>query len=72
MESVKSEEIPPPSSKWKLNLDEKFVPCLNSDRKKIGKPIENYWDTLIDTSLNHMSIRSSPLPYAEIGASFQQ
>ena len=33
--------------------------CLNRDNNnKIGKPIKNYLDLLINTSLNHMSIRS--------------
>ena len=40
-------------------MDKLFVACLNSDSKtKIGKPIKNYLDFFINTSLGHMSIRS--------------
>ena len=40
-----------------MGLDELFVTCLN-DSDKIAKPIKNYLDFFINTSLNHMSIRS--------------
>ena len=43
----------------KTGLDELFVTCLNHySGNKIGKPIQNYFDFFINTSLNHMSIRS--------------
>ena len=36
-----------------------FVTCLNNiSENKIAKPIKNYFDLFINTSLNHMSIRS--------------
>ena len=43
----------------KIGSDEIFVICLNSDSKnKIAKSIENYLDLFINTSSNHISIRS--------------
>ena len=58
-ESVESRKISSSSSEWNLGSDELFVTYLNRDSKtKIGKPIENYLDLIINTSLNHMSIRS--------------
>ena len=40
-------------------MDELFVTCLiHNSENKIGKPIKNYLDLFINTSLNHMSIRS--------------
>ena len=42
-----------------LGSAELFVTCLNSNSEnKIAKQIENYLDLFINTSLNHMSIRS--------------
>ena len=58
-ESVKSGEISVSSSEWITGSDELFVTCLNCySANKIAKPIKNYLDLSIDTSLNHMSIRS--------------
>ena len=57
-ESVESGEILASSSEWKMGLDKLFVICLNSNNDKIGKPIINYLDLFINTSLNHVSIRS--------------
>ena len=56
-ESEESGEISAPSSEWKMGSDELFVTCLNNS-DKIAKPIKNYLDLFINTSLNHMSIRS--------------
>ena len=56
---MESGEILSSSSKLKLGLDELFVTCLNSNEEnKIGKPIKNHLDLFINSSLNHMSIRS--------------
>ena len=56
---MESGEISASSSKWKTASDEFFVTCLNSNsNNKIGKPIKNYLDLFINTSVNHMSIRS--------------
>ena len=58
-ESVENGEISSSNSEWKKGSDELFVICLNSDSEnKIGKPIKNYLDLFINTSLNHMSFRS--------------
>ena len=57
-ESVESGEISSSSSEWKTGSDELFVTCLNDNSDKIAKPIKNYLDLFINTSLNHMSIRS--------------
>ena len=58
-ESVESGEISASTSEWNLGSDEIFLTCLNIESEnKIGKPIWNYLDLLIDTSLNHKSIRS--------------
>ena len=58
-ESVETGEISSSSSEWKIGSDEIFVTCLNCDSKNIiGIPINNYLDLFINTSLNHMSIRS--------------
>ena len=35
-----------------------FVTCLNRDNESKGKPIEYYLDLFVNTSLNHMYIRS--------------
>ena len=40
-----------------MGSDELFVTYLN-DSDKIGKPIKNYLDLFINTSLNHVSITS--------------
>ena len=56
-ESLESGEIPASSSEWNLGSDELFVTCLNNS-DKIGKPIKNYLDLFINTSLNQTSIRS--------------
>ena len=59
VESVGSEKISSYSSEWKTGLDKLFVTCLNSNSKtELGKPIKNFLDLFINTSLNHMSIRS--------------
>ena len=58
-ESVVDREISFSSSEWKIGPDKLFVTCLNSDSEnKIGKLIKNYLDLFINTSLNHVSIRS--------------
>ena len=58
-ENIESGEISSSSSEWKIGSDKLFVTCLNDNAKnKIAKPITNYLDLLIKTSLNHMSIRS--------------
>ena len=58
-ESVESEEIWSSSSEWKISSDDLFVTCLNSNSEnKTGKPIKNYLDLFVNTSLNHTSIRS--------------
>ena len=57
-ESVESGQISSSSSEWKMGSDELFVTCLNDNSDKIAKPIKNYLDLFINTSLNHMSIRS--------------
>ena len=59
VESVESEEIMSYISEWKINSDQLFVTCLNCDSEyKIEKPITNYLDFFINTSFNHISIRS--------------
>ena len=40
-----------------MGSEELFVTCLNDNSDKISKPIKNYFDLFINTSLNHMSIR---------------
>ena len=58
-ESMESGEILSSSSEWVLVLDELFVTFLNCNRKnKTGRPIKNYLDLFINTSVNHVSIRS--------------
>ena len=58
-ESVENGEILSFSSEWKMGWDELFVTCLNRDNdNKKGKLIKNYLDRFINTSLNHISIRS--------------
>ena len=58
-ESVESGAISSSSSTWNLCSDELFVTCLNYDSEnKIAKLIKNYLDFFINTSLNHMYIRS--------------
>ena len=58
-ESVESGEILSFSSGWKPGSDELFVTCINNDSEnKIANSIKNYLDLCINTSLNHMSIRS--------------
>ena len=57
-ESVESEEISSSSSEWKTDSEELFVTCLNENSEnKIAKPIKNYFDLFINTSLNHITIR---------------
>ena len=56
-ESVESGEISSSSSEWKTGSEELFATCLN-DSDKIARPIKNYLNLLINTSLNHMSTRS--------------
>ena len=58
-ESLESGEISSFKSEWNLGTDKLFVTCLNHDSKsKIGKPIKNFLDLFINTSIYHMSIRS--------------
>ena len=60
-ERVEIGEILSSSSEWETGSDELFVTCLNNNSEyKIGKPIKNYLDLFINTSLNqpHMSIWS--------------
>ena len=57
-ESVESEEILSSRFKWNLGSDEWFVTCLNDNSENKIKPIKNYFDVFINTSLNQMSIRS--------------
>ena len=58
VESVGSGEISASTSKWKMGSDELFVTCWSDNSDKIAKPILNYSDLFINTSLNHMSFRS--------------
>ena len=47
-------------------MDELFVMCWNDNSEnKIEKPIKNYLDLFINTSLNHMSTRSCLLSQAK-------
>ena len=63
-ESLESGEISSFSSEWKIGSDKLFVTCLNCDgENKRGKPIKNYFDHFIKTSLNRMSIRSWVVAY---------
>ena len=39
-------------------MNKLFVTCLNNNSDKLAKSIKNYLDPIINTSLNHMSIRS--------------
>ena len=58
-ESVESGEISSSSSEWKIGSDELFVTCVNQDSEnKTRKPIKNYLELFINTSLNHVSNRS--------------
>ena len=57
-ESVEKGKISASTSEWKMGLGKLFVTCLNDDNDKIAKPIKNYLGLFINTSLNHMSIRS--------------
>ena len=57
-ESVESGKILSSSSEWNLGLDKLFVMCLNCDSKNKIKLINNYLDFFINTSLNHIAIRS--------------
>ena len=41
-----------------MGSDKLFVTCLNSNSDETAKPIKNYLDLFVDTSLNHTSIRS--------------
>ena len=44
---------------FKIRMKKLFVTCFNCDSKyKIEKTIKNYIDLFINTSVNHMSIRS--------------
>ena len=58
VKSVESEETSSTSSKLNLGSYELFVTCLNENSESKIKPIKSYLDLVIDTSLNHMSIRS--------------
>ena len=74
-ESVESGEISSSSSEWKTGSDELFVTCLNDNSEnKIGKPIENYLDLFINTSLNQTSIRSCLVsqPKNKLGSNSEQ
>ena len=42
----------------KIGSDKLFVTCLIDNSDKKAKSIKNYLDLCINTSLNHMSIRS--------------
>ena len=58
-ERMESGEISYSSSKWNSGVNELFVTCLNWDSKNLlEKPIKNFLDLFINTSLNHMSVRS--------------
>ena len=57
LESGESGEISASSSEWKMGSDKLFVTCLDVC-DKIAKPIKNYWNLFINTSVNHTSIRS--------------
>ena len=57
-ESGESGEISASTSEWKMGPDELFVTCLNHDSKSKIKPIKNYLDLFINTSLYYMAIRS--------------
>ena len=57
-EFVENEEISSSSSEWKIGSDEIFVTCLNDNGESKINPIKNNLDLFINTSLNHMSIRS--------------
>ena len=58
-ESLESWEILSSSSEWKTGSKELFVTCLiKKSENEIAKPIKNYLDHFINTSLNHMSIWS--------------
>ena len=57
-ESMESGEILFSNYEWKTSSDQNlFVSCLSSSENKLEK-IKNHLDLFIDTSLNHMSIRS--------------
>ena len=46
-------------SEWKTGTDELFKTCSNCDVKnKLEKPIQHFLDLFINTSSNHISIRS--------------
>ena len=51
-------EISSSSSEWKLGSDKLFITCWNDNSENKIKPIKNYLDLFINTSLNHTSIRS--------------
>ena len=58
-ESIESGEISSSSSEWKIGPDDLFVTSLNDNSEnKIEKPIKNFFDLFINSSLNHMSVRS--------------
>ena len=57
-ESGESGEISASSSEWNSASDELYVTCLNDNSDKLGKQIKIYLDLFINTSINHMSIRS--------------
>ena len=58
-QSVEKGEISSSSSEWNLGSDKLFVTCIKDDSKnKTGKPINNYLNLFINTSLKHISIRS--------------
>ena len=57
-ESIESGEISSSSSECKTGSDESFVTYLYRNSENKIKPIKNFLDLFINTSLNHMSIRS--------------
>ena len=61
VESLESGQILSSSSEWKTGPDEIFFTCLNYDSENKMKPIKNYLDLFINTSLSFMSIRSCNL-----------
>ena len=58
-----------------MGSDELFVTCLNNNSEnKIAKPIKNYLALFINTSLNHMSIRSCLVsqPYKKLNSNSEK
>ena len=65
VESVESGVIPSSSSEWKIGSEELFVTCFNCDSEYKIKLINNYLNLFINTSLNHISIRSGHVKHPE-------